>query len=209
MTKIALVDQQGKKKGDVEVSEAVFNVPMNDVLVKQVYDVLSANARSGHAHAKDRSERAGSGKKPWKQKGTGRARTGSVRNPIWRKGGVIFGPTKDRNYTSRVNSKMKQKALCVVLSEKVRKNVLIIVDTLTLEEAKTKHMISLLKSLEVSGSIFVGFLPQEMDVKRTTKNIPRVSMKLIDDINIVDILNTKTLIMSEDSVKQLEKRLSV
>ena len=109
--KVFPVNLKGEKVEDIKLPEAVFNLPSNNSLLHQVYVSMMSNKRQVIAHTKDRAERAGSGRKPWKQKGTGRARTGSVRNPIWRKGGIVFGPSKERNFKKRINQKMKQKSI--------------------------------------------------------------------------------------------------
>src|SRR3989339_1266964 len=136
--KAAVHNLEGKKIKDIELANFVFGVEKNDVLLHQVYVAQYANRQQILAHTKDRAERAGSGKKPWKQKGTGRARVGSVRSPIWRKGGIVFGPTKDRNFKKDVPKKMGQKALAVALSSKVRDKEMFLIEDLAMKEAKTK-----------------------------------------------------------------------
>lgn len=207
MATINVYDQKGNKKETMEVSDSIFSVPMNASLVKQVYETMEANSRSGLAHTKDRSERSGSGRKPWKQKGTGRARTGSLRNPIWRKGGIVFGPTKDRNFSGRINVSMKRKALCIALSEKLRDEKLIIVDTLELEEKKTRNASALLKALNVSGNILVGLSLEEMETIRAIINLSKVRVKNSIDVNMLDVFRSATLVISQQSVKEFEKRL--
>src|SRR3989339_2196997 len=118
--KIEVYNLAGKKIEDIEASDAVFGLPGNDELLHQVYVAISANQRQVLAHTKTRGERAGSGKKPWRQKGTGRARVGSVRTPVWKKGGVVFGPRKDRNFSQKINQKMKAQAIRMVLAEKLK-----------------------------------------------------------------------------------------
>jgi len=207
MAKIDVYNQEGKKQGTMDLLDEVFGVDMNTPLVKQVYVALCANLKSGHAHTKDRSERAGSGRKPWKQKGTGRARTGSVRNPIWRKGGVTFGPLKDRNASVSINDKMKRKALCVVMSEKVRQESVKVVDSLALPEAKTKRASEILGTLGVSGKILVALGEGDAHTKRALKNISQVEVKLFNDINVVDVLHSKIVLTSKESLEGIQKRL--
>jgi len=207
MVKIPVYNQKGKKTGEAEVSEAVFGVAMNEALLKQVYVGLAANARSGNAHTKDRGERAGSGIKPWRQKGTGRARTGSVRNPIWRKGGVIFGPTKDRNASKVVPTKMKRQALRVALSEKVRDGKVFVLDSWKLEELKTKHAAGVLKALGIEGSVLSGISKDETETKRAIANIHEASVKAGADVNVVDALHHKAIVLSEAALREVEARL--
>lgn len=207
MVKIDIYTQEGEKKEVMNLLDEVFGVGMNTSLVKQVYSALCANLRSGHAHTKDRSDRAGSGRKPWKQKGTGRARTGSVRNPIWRKGGVTFGPLKERNTSVSVNDKMKRKALCVVMSEKIRQENVKVIDSFTLSEVKTKRAAELLHTLGVSGKVLIALGKEDSDTKRALKNIPHVEVKLFDDINVVDVLHSRTLLASKASLEGIQTRL--
>ena len=207
MAKVAVYNLEGTKKEDLTLSDDVFSVPFNAALLDQVYSIMMANRHIGKAHTKNRSERAGSGRKPWKQKGTGSARTGSVRNPIWRKGGVIFGPRKDRNQKGNINSKMRQKALRIVLSEKVRANELIIVDKLSFVENKTKQFARALINLKVTGSAVVGYAPKERKYSRSQRNIPRVSGMPTENLNVCDLLNHRNVILSKDSIAQIEERM--
>jgi large subunit ribosomal protein L4 len=207
MVKIDVYNQEGKKQETLELLEEVFGLGINTALVKQVYTTLSANVRSGHSHTKDRGERSGSGRKPWKQKGTGRARTGSVRNPIWRKGGVTFGPLKDRNTSLSVNDKMKKKALCVVMSEKIRQGNVKVVDSLIFSEVKTKHAVEILHKVGVSGKILVALGKEDFETKRALNNIPNLEVKLFNDINVVDVLHSRTFLTSKASLQGMETRL--
>ncbi len=189
----------------MELSD-IFNMPANDSLVHQVYVAQSANRRQVLAHVKDRSETAGSGKKPWAQKGTGRARTGAARNPIWRGGGAIFGPTKNRNFKKKINDKMRKKALLIALSEKARSKNFMVVDEMKLKEKKTKEFAKALKNLKIKGSALVGLSDSEKDVYLYSRNIPKVNPISIKQLNVFDILNHKNLILSKESVKFLEEK---
>ncbi len=197
---------KGEKIKDMDLSENVFGVEGNDALLHQVYVAQYANQRKVIAHAKDRAERAGSGKKPWKQKGTGRARVGSVRTPVWRKGGVVFGPSKERNFKKDVPKKMNQKALAVALSGKLKDKELILVDSLKLKEAKTKLMEQAMKHLKIKGSVLIGFSEKEKEAKRASRNLPKVSNTDAANLNVFDILNHKYLIVSEEGIRILESR---
>lgn len=190
----------------MELSDAIFAVPANDVLLHQVYVAQSANRRQVLAHAKDRSETAGSGKKPWAQKGTGRARTGAARNPIWRGGGAIFGPTKDRNFKKKINDKMKKKALLIALSEKIRSKELIVLEDMKLKSKKTKECSQILKNLRIVGSTLVGLADSEKDIYLCSRNIPKTDPISIKQLNVFDILNHKNLILSKEAVKFLEEK---
>ncbi|MCX6762858.1 MAG: 50S ribosomal protein L4, partial [Candidatus Moranbacteria bacterium] len=172
MIKFPVYNLKGEKVKDIELSEKVFGVKRNDALLHQVFVSQYANRRQVLAHTKDRAERAGSGIKPWKQKGTGRARVGSVRSPIWRKGGIVFGPTKDRNFKKDVPKKMGQKALAVALSSKVRDKEMFLIEDLAMKEAKTKLMSAAIKNLKMKGSILIGFSEKEKGAKRASRNLP-------------------------------------
>lgn len=204
--KTAVYDIEGKKTADIDLSEAVFNVPANDALLHQAYVAIAGNQRTVIAHAKDRGERAGSGKKPWRQKGTGRARAGSVRSPIWRKGGVTFGPTKERNFKKNVTKAMNQKAIKVALSEKVRSGSLYIIDSFSFPEKKTKHIASFIKKLNLSGSALFGFDAAEHEWSRASRNIAKCLALPAAGLNVHDLLDYRNLVISADSVKYLEKK---
>jgi len=171
MITIPVYNQEGSKVEDLNVSEKVFGLTANDALVHQVYVAISGNQRTAIAHTKDRGERAGSGKKPWAQKGTGNARAGSVRSPIWRKGGIIFGPTKERNFTKDVPKKMNQKAIKIVLSQKIGQQELMVIDSMAFAEKKTKIFQEMLKNLKIGKKVLVGFMPEEKLFEKMSRNI--------------------------------------
>ncbi len=207
MPTIAVKNIAGETVRERELNPALFAVPANDTLVHQVYVALSANMRRPIAHTKDRGERSGSGIKPWRQKGTGRARVGSVRSPIWRKGGVTFGPTKERNFSKKANRKMRQKAVLIALSGKFRDQKLIIVDALSFSEQKTKRFAEALERWNVAGrGVLVGLTAAERATERMIRNIPRTETIGTDLINVLSLLDREYLIMSEASIDQLEKR---
>jgi large subunit ribosomal protein L4 len=196
----------GEKKGEMNVSPDVFGLKMNSALVHQVYVVISGNQRSAIAHTKDRAERSGSGKKPWKQKGTGNARVGSVRSPLWRKGGIIFGPTSDRNFTKNINRKMKSKAVLVTLGEKLRNEKMKVVNEIKLEGDKTKLFAASLKKLSVNRSVLVALSPEEKKMEQFCRNLKNVIVRMTSDLNVYDLLNTSYLLLSEKSIDFIEKK---
>lgn len=204
--KIPVHNLEGKKVEDMELSDSVFALPSNDDLLHQVYVAIAANMRVAIAHTKDRSERAGSGIKPWRQKGTGNARVGERRNPVWRKGGVAFGPTKDRNFSKDVNKKMKQKAVLIALGEKIRKEELVIVSDLDIKERKTKVFAKALENLKVTGKILIGFDEAEKDMRAYSRNIENITNVFTRNLNVHDLLNNKTLILSKSSIKFIEDK---
>ena len=208
MAKIKLYNLGGEEVKEVELADAVFGLPKNDDLVHQVFVALYANQRQVLAHTKNRGERAGSGIKPWRQKGTGRARVGSVRTPTWRGGGIAFGPNKERNFKKKINKKMNAKAISTVLSEKLRDGELIVLDKLELKEKKTKEVAKALTNLKVKGSILIGFSAPERDLRMYSRNVEKVSNILVEKLNVLDMLNNKNLILSHDSIKYLENKYS-
>lgn len=204
MTKVAVYNNEGVKQGDVTLPEGIFGLPANDALVHQVYVAQGANRRSGSAHTKIRSEIRGGGKKPWKQKGTGNARTGSIRNPIWRGGGTIFGPLKENNYTKAINAKMKRKALLIALSGKAQAGKVVIAETLVLPEKKTKSFITFLKGASVEKSFVVGFSTTEQGYHTAVRNVPKSKTMEVEKLNVYDLLNAEYIIVSKDGLKQME-----
>lgn len=207
MTQLPVYNLEGKEVGSIALDDRVFAIPKNDALLHEVYVSLSANERGVYAHTKGRGERAGSGRKPWKQKHTGRARAGSVRSPLWRKGGVVFGPKKDRNFSKKINRKVRQKAIKIALSEKVRSGTIRIVDSFALPEWKTKRVALLSASLGISGkSAIIAFSRGESGIDRAGRNIPKVSPVSIHTLNTKELLDHKFLLLSRSSIADLEKR---
>lgn len=207
MTKIAVKNLEGKEVGSMELNPVLFDMPMNDALVHQVYVSLSNNLREPIAHTKNRGDRRGSGMKPWNQKGTGRARVGSRRTPLWKKGGVVHGPRNDRNFSTKVNRKMRQKAALIVLSEKVRRGMLIVVDSLILKEQKTKFYNQALTAFGCIGkSIVMAFSNRESGSRLAARNLDRVENLPVVNLSVYDLLNSQYIVMSQESVKELEVR---
>ncbi|MEF3691582.1 MAG: 50S ribosomal protein L4 [Candidatus Moraniibacteriota bacterium] len=204
--KTIVYNLEGKKVKDLELSEKVFNIPLNADLLHQIYVSMDANQRISIAHTKGRGEVAGSGKKPWKQKGTGRARAGSVRSPIWRGGGIVFGPQKDRNFKKKINKKSNTKAILMALSEKLRSENLLVVDKLEAKNKKTKDIAVGLDNLKVKGSVLINLAQGEKESYLYVRNIKKVKCLPIDNLNVLDIMNHKNLILSEESIKYLEKK---
>ena len=203
MPKVAVVDITGKKVGDYELSENTFGQPVNEYVLHEVVKAHLANCRQGTQSALTRAEVRGGGIKPWRQKGTGRARQGSTRSPQWRHGGVVFAP-KPRDYSIRVNKKVKRVAMKSALSSKVADNELILFDALNLPEAKTKEMIKVLKAVNTEKALVV--LPEsDPTVERAAGNIPGVKTTLVGTLNVYEILKYDTLILTKDSAKKIEE----
>jgi len=203
-----IYNQKGKSVGKLELPESIFGLPWNGDLVHQVVTAMQANARTPVAHTKDRSDVRGGGRKPWKQKGTGRARHGSSRSPIWSGGGVTHGPRNDKSYGQKINKKMKAKALYTVLSEKLRKGQIIFLEELNLKNIKTKDAVAVIKDLSalkgfekmVGGkkpNIYVS-VPAKGDVlKKSFANIKTVEVDEVRNMNPVDLLAFRYIIISQ------------
>lgn len=204
--KVKVYNLEGKEVEEMEVSDSIFGMKRNDSLIHQAYVAIISNMRQVLAHTKTRGERAGSGIKPWRQKGTGRARVGSVRTPIWRKGGIVFGPRNDRNYTKKINKKMNASAIAMVIGGKIKDNELKIVDKLEISERKTKEFAKILKNLKIEGKTLVSFSKEEKDLRIASRNMEKVTNILTDQLNVADMLNNKNILMSKDSVKFLEEK---
>lgn len=208
MAKVPLYNQEGAQAGELTVSDAIFAVTPKKSVVHQVYVALEANEREPWAHSKDKSEIRGGGKKPWKQKGTGRARHGSTRSPIWKGGGVTFGPLNERNYTQKINKKMKQEAVRMCLSDKVTDAKFIVLESLTLS-GKTKEAATLRKLLPGKGKTTLILSAENNDsLSLATRNIPAVDLCRAQDVNVVDLLHHQYVITTKDGVAALEKRLA-
>ena len=203
MLKTKLYNSEGKESGEVELPERVFGVELNDDLVHQVVVAQMANARQVLADTKDKGEVRGGGKKPWKQKGTGRARHGSSRSPLWKGGGVTFGPTSDRNFSKMINKKMKTKALLMVLSSKLKDNELVVVENIKLEKASTKKMKDILTKLPLSGKVLISMEKKDDSVFNSVKNIQNTSMIASDSLNVVDLLKNKMLVVDKKGIERI------
>ena len=204
--KIPVYNIKGEKVKDIELPKEVFEVELNADLVHQVAVSQSSNRRVVRAHTKDRSEVSGGGRKPWKQKGTGRARAGSIRSPIWKGGGVTFGPTNDRNFKKKINTKMKRKALLMVLSEKAKNNFLILLEDLKLEKPKTKDMAGILQKLPSAKGKGLIVLPvMEKNTILASRNVKDVKTIQAKDLNVFDMLSSQYLIMPTASIETIQK----
>ena len=213
--KLNVYNQTASKTGTVELSEKVFGLKVNESLVHQAMVTQMGNERQVLAHTKDRSEVRGGGRKPWRQKGTGRARVGSSRSPLWIGGGVTFGPTKDRNFKKKINRKMKQQAICMVLSDRINNESLVVLDKFDVKEYKTKTINEIFKNIEskilnkqkdkkVKRSILVVNDDKGEEFKYSVRNLVGIKNINLEYINIVDLLNHQNLIVTENVVKKLE-----
>ena len=197
-------DINGKKVSDVELNENVFGIEPNEAIVHEVLVNYLANQRQGTQSTKTRAEVRGGGRKPWRQKGTGRARQGSIRAPQWIKGGIALGP-KPRSYRYTVNKKEKRLAIRSVLSSKVLENKLTVVDKLELAEIKTKSMVNALNNLKLEGKTLVILPEKNLNVQASTRNIEGAKAILANTINVYDLLRYTNLVLTLDTVKKLEE----
>ena len=204
MPKIDVYDIKGKKVSDVELAESVFGIEPNETIVHSVLVNYLANQRQGTQSTKTRAEVRGGGRKPWRQKGTGRARQGSIRAPQWIKGGIALGP-KPRSYKYSVNKKERRLALKSVLSSKVIENQLVVVDSLPLKEIKTKSMVSALNNLKVEGKTLIVLPEKNENVQKSARNIENVKTTLVNTINVYDLLKYNKLVLTLDAVKKIEE----
>ena len=204
MPKIDVYDINGKKVKELELNEAVFGIEPNEAVVHSVLVNFLANQRQGTQSTKTRSEVSGGGKKPWRQKGTGRARQGSIRAPQWIKGGIALGP-KPRSYKYTVNKKERQLAIKSLLSSKVLENNLVVVDSLPLKDIKTKEMVKALSNLKVEGKALIMLPEKNENVQKSARNIEGVKTTLVGTINVYDLLKYNKLVLTLDTVKKLEE----
>ena len=204
MPKVDVYDIKGKKVSDVELNENVFGIEPNENIVHEVLINYLANQRQGTQSTKTRSEVRGGGRKPWRQKGTGRARQGSIRAPQWIKGGIALGP-KPRSYRYSLNKKEKQLAIKSVLSSKVLEKELTVVDKLELKEIKTKSMVKAFADLKLSGKTLVVLPEKNLNVQASTNNIEGAKTILVNEINVYDLLKYTNLVLPLDTVKKIEE----
>ena len=204
MPKVDVYNIEGKKVSDIELADSVFGIEPNENIVHSVLKNYLANQRQGTQSTKTRAEVSGGGKKPWRQKGTGRARQGSTRAPQWIKGGVALGP-KPRSYRYTVNKKEKRLAIKSVLSSKVLEKELTVVDKLELKEIKTKSMVKALAALKVEGKTLIVLPENDKNVVMSARNIKDVKTISANNINVFDLLKYSNLILPVDTVKKLEE----
>ncbi len=204
MPKVDVYDMKGKKVSDVELAESVFGIEPNEAIVHSVLVNYLANQRQGTQSTKTRAEVRGGGKKPWRQKGTGRARQGSIRAPQWIKGGIALGP-KPRSYSYTVNKKERRLALKSILSSKVTENELTVVDKLEVKEIKTKTMVKALADLKVEGKTLIVLPENNQNVFMSARNIEGVKTIALNNINVFDLLKYTNLILPLDTVKRIEE----
>lgn len=207
MPKVKVYNQEGKSVGNVTLSDTVFGVEPNQQALYDVVKAQRAAMRQGTHKVKTRSEVRGGGRKPWRQKGTGRARQGSIRSPQWKGGGIVFGPTP-RDYSFKVNRKVRRLALKSALSLKVQNNKFIILDQLTLEEAKTKAMIAVISSLSLEGKVMIVLPELNETILLAARNIPGVSVTTVEQASVYELMNARSVLTTKEGIKKYEEVLS-
>ena len=204
MPKVDVLDMKGKKVSDIELADSIFGIEPNEAIVHSVLVNYLANQRQGTQSTKTRAEVSGGGRKPWRQKGTGRARQGSIRAPQWVKGGIALGP-RPRSYKYTVNKKERRLAIRSVLSSKVLENNLVVLDKAEMKEIKTQAMVKTLANLKVEGKTLILLPEKNENVQKSARNIKNVKTTLVNTINVYDLLKYNKLVVTLDAVKKLEE----
>ena len=207
MPKTALLSLKGEKIKDIKLSDDVWGITPNDQVIYEHINLTMANARQGSHKVKTRSEVSGRGRKPWRQKGTGNARQGSTRAPHWVGGGVVFGPSSDRNYTKKMNKKERRLALKSALTYKAKANEIVAIEKFDAETNKTKDMLKLLDGLKLSGKLLIVTTELTENAILATRNIDSIKLILANEINTYDVLYCDKLVITEDALKYVEEVL--
>jgi len=202
--KYPIYNQQGKKTKDMELNPAVFEIKVKPQIIWEAVVAQRANSRQNIAHSKGRSEVRGGGRKPWRQKGTGRARHGSIRSPLWRGGGVTFGPSKIKKFNKKINKKVKQQAIKMSLSQKAQDKTINILDKLKLEAIKTKKMNTILKKLKlIDKRILLVLNKKDQTIIKSVQNIPNIIPIAANSLNVVDVLGAEMILTTTAAIKQI------
>jgi len=207
MPQVALYNQQGAQVGEVALNEAIFGIEPHTQAMFDAVVMQRASLRQGTHKTKTRTEVRGGGRKPWKQKGTGRARQGSIRSPQWRGGGTVFGPVP-RSYSYKLNKKVRRLALISALSTKVVENEILVLDQLVLDAPKTKLMVSVLEALNVTSKTLIVTADENKAVELSARNIPGVKVLTATQINVLDLLDATKLVVTKDAVEKIEEVLA-
>ena len=208
MPKIAVLNLKGEKVKDLKLNDSVWGIEPNDTVIYDAIVLANAGSRQGTHSVKTRAEVRGGGRKPWKQKGTGNARQGSTRSPQWRHGGIVFGPTTERNYKLKMNKKERRLALKSILSYKVLDSELIVVDSLSLNTPKTKEMIETMKNLKLKKSALFVAPELSEELILASRNIKGVKVVLPNELNVLDVATYNNMIITEEAVKAVEEVLA-
>ncbi|MGI6143842.1 MAG: 50S ribosomal protein L4 [bacterium] len=206
MPKVAVYNIEGQQVGEIDLADTVFGVEVNEAAIKQVVDMQLANRRRGTSSTKSRGEVSGGGRKPWRQKGTGRARHGTIRSPLWRGGAITFGP-KPRDYSFTVPRKLKRTALRSALSAKVAAGEFVVLEGLEFAEPRTRKMVEILQNLHITGKALVVTGLPDVKVAKSARNIPGVKSLPANSLNVYDLLLYERLVLTKDAVAKVEEVL--
>ena len=206
MAKVSVLSQTGSSVGDIELNDAIFGIEPNEAVLFEALVQQRASLRQGNHKVKDRSEVAGGGRKPWNQKGTGRARQGSIRSPQWRGGGIVFGP-KPRSYSYKLPRKVRRLALLSALSTKVREENVIVLEALSFNAPKTKDFIQVLKDLSIEKKALIVTADLDETVALSARNIPGISIVTATGVNVLDLIGHEKLVMTKAAVEKIEEVL--
>lgn len=207
MPKTALLNLKGEKIKDIKLDDSVWGIAPNDQVVYEHINLAMANQRQGTHATKTRSDVSGGGRKPWRQKGTGNARQGSTRAPHWVGGGVVFGPSSDRNYTKKMNKKVRRLALKSALTYKANDKEVVVLENINAETNKTKDMLKLLESLNLNGKLLIVTTELTENLILATRNIGSIKLVLANELNTYDVLYCDKLVITQDALKYVEEVL--
>jgi len=204
MIKVKVYNLDGKEIEELKLDSQIFGIKINPALIHQVVEAQRANARLSLAHTKTKAEVRGGGKKPWRQKGTGRARAGSIRSPLWIGGGVVFGPRKERVFAKKINKKMKKSALFMALTDKVKENAMVILEKIELDKIKTKNLLKILLKLPIKKDSALIVLDKKNEIiAKSARNIKNLKTILADSLNVMDILKYNYLLIDKAGIKKI------
>jgi large subunit ribosomal protein L4 len=207
MPKLALLNQSGSNVGEIELNDSVFGIEPNQHVLFEAVIMQRASLRQGNHKVKNRSEVSGGGRKPWRQKGTGRARQGSIRSPQWRGGGIVFGPTP-RSYAYKLPKKVRRLAIKSALSSKVQENNVLVLEDLLMNAPKTKEMTSILTGLSIEKKALIVTADVNETVELSARNIPGITVLTANSINVLDVLNHEKLVITKAAVQKVEEVLA-
>ena len=206
MTKLNVIDLKGSKVKDININDEIWNIETNDVVLKKAIKLQMDSLRQGTADTKGRSEVSGGGRKPYRQKGTGNARQGSIRAPHYRGGGIVFGPTP-RSYSFKMNRKERRLALKTALTEKLKENKVVVVSSLEIASTKTKDVITLMEELKLTGKVLFVSSHDAEKLYLASRNLVNTAVIMADEINVYDIINADVVVLDEDTVNYIEEAL--
>ena len=208
MPKISVLNIKGEKVKDINLNDNVWSIEPNDAVIYDAIRLANASLRQGTHSVKNRAEVSGGGRKPWRQKGTGNARQGSIRSPQWRHGGVVFGPTTEKNYNIKMNKKERRLALKSALSYKVIDSELLVLDNLNVESSKTKEMLNIMKDLKLNKSVLFVTNDLTDNVILSSRNIKGIKVILPNEVNVLDVMSYKNMVVTSDAIKAIEEVLA-